>query len=229
MDNNIDVIFFDLFFTLITPQYNDFRNENDVLGISKDEWEKYAEDGELYLERATGREKNPQKIIERIIQKIDINISESQTKEILKLREQRFEKSLIDVDLKIINVILIIKKSGKKLCLISNADTIDVMHWNESPLSNLFDHTIFSYEVGCLKPQKEIYEIALKKMNTIPERCIFIGDGGSDELKGAKELGMKTILTGYLLKKEIKEHNTIKVFADYYIEDFKEIIDIVNI
>ena len=57
MDNNIDVIFFDLFFTLITPQYNDFRNENDVLGISKDEWEKYAEDGELYLERATGREK----------------------------------------------------------------------------------------------------------------------------------------------------------------------------
>lgn len=228
IENKIDVIFFDLFFTLITPQYNDVRNENDVLGIVKDGWEKYAEDDELYLERATGREKNPQKIIESIIKKMDMKVSDSQIQEILKLREKRFKKSLINVDLNIINVLLDIKKSGKKLCLISNADIIDVMYWGESPLNDLFDNTIFSYEVGYLKPQNEIYEIALKKMNTIPQKCIFVGDGGSDELKGAKELGMKTILTGYLLEKEREEHNEIKKFADYYIKDFKEIIDIIN-
>lgn len=56
--------------------------------------------------------------------------------------------------------------------------------------------------MGYLKPRSEIYEIALKKMNTIPEKCFFVGDGGSDELKGAKELGMKNILTEYLLEKE---------------------------
>lgn len=61
------------------------------------------------------------------------------------------------------------------------------MHWNKSPLSKLFDDTIFSYEVGYLKPQTEIYEIALKKMNVNSEGCIFIGDGGSDELRGAKK------------------------------------------
>jgi hypothetical protein len=85
VENDIDVIFFDLFFTLVTPKYNDVRNENDVLGITKEEWKKYA-----------------------------------------------------------------------------------------------------------------------------------------------KELGMKTILTGYLLEKERKEHNPVKNFADYYIEDFKKIINIVN-
>jgi len=63
-------------------------------------------------------------------------------------------------------------------------------------------------------------------MNTIPKKYIFVGDGGSDELESAKELGMKTILTRYLLKKEIKEHNEIKKFADYYIDDFKKIISI---
>jgi len=228
MENDIDVIFFDLFFTLITPQYNDVRNENDVLGIAKEEWEKYAEDNELYLERATGREKNPQKIIESIVEKMDIKVSESQKKEILELRKERFKTSIIDVDITIINVLLDIKKNGKKLCLISNADIIDVINWKESPLNDLFDDTIFSYEVGYLKPQHEIYEIALKKMNAIPRKCIFVGDGGSDELKGAKELVMKTIQTGYLLKKETKEHNLIKKFADYYIEDFKEIINIIN-
>ena len=228
MENDIEVIFFDLFFTLIIPKYNEVRNENDVLGITKEEWEKYAEDNELYLERATGREKEPQKIIESIVKKIDMKISESQKKEILELREKRFKKSLIDVDSTIINVLSDIKKNGKKLCLISNVDIIDVMHWKESKLNGLFDDTVFSYEVGYLKPQNEIYEIALKKMNTIPQKCIFVGDGGSDELKGAKELGMKTIQTGYLLKSERKEPNSIKNCADYYIENFEEIIKIVN-
>lgn len=228
MKNDIDVIFFDLFFTLTTPKYNDVRNENDVLGTTKEEWERYAEDDKLYLERATGREKNPQKIIESIVEKMDIKVSENEKIEILKLREKRFQKSIIDVDDTVIDVLLDIKKKGKKLCLISNADIIDVMHWKESPLNDLFDDTIFSYKVGYLKPQTEIYEIALMKMNTIPQKCIFVGDGGSDELKGAKKLGMKTILTAYLLKREAKELTEIKKFADYYIEDFKKIINIIN-
>ena len=228
MKNKIEVVFFDLFFTLITPKYNAVRNENDVLGISKEKWEKYAEDDDLYLKRATGKEKDPQKIIESIVEKININVSKNEIKEILKLREKRFQKSLVNVDLEIINVLSDIKKSGKKLCLISNADVIDVMHWNESPLNELFDAIIFSYEVGCLKPQSQIYEIGLKKMNTTSEKCIFVGDGGSDELKGAKELGMKTILVGHLLEKERKDHDILKKIADYYIKDFREIIGIVK-
>ena len=226
MKNDIEVVFFDLFFTLVTPKYSDLRNENDVLGITKEEWERYAEDDELYLKRAIDKEIRPQKIVEGIIEKMQIDVSEWEKKEILKLREERFKKSLIDVDFTILDVLLDIKKSGMKICLISNADIIDVMHWDKSPLHNLFDDAIFSYEVGYLKPQTEIYKIALKKMNVNPENCIFIGDGGSDELKGAKELGIKTILTGYLLKREKNKHNAITQFADYYTEDFKEVKDI---
>ncbi|MGH4122837.1 MAG: HAD family hydrolase [Clostridium sp.] len=226
MINDVKVVFFDLFYTLVTPKYSDLRNENDVLGITKAEWEEYAEDNELYLKRATGKEKSPQKIIESIVEKMKITVNECEKKEILKLREERFKKSLIDVDFTILDVLLDIKKSGKKICLLSNADIIDVMHWDKSPLNNLFTDTIFSYEVGYLKPQTEIYEFALKKMNVNPEECIFIGDGGSDELKGAKELGIKTVLTGYLLKRDKKQHNIINKFADYYIEDFKEIKNI---
>ncbi|HCQ88643.1 MAG TPA: haloacid dehalogenase [Clostridium sp.] len=223
MINNINVVFFDLFFTLVTPKYNDLRNENDVLRITKVEWEKYAEDNELYVKRATGQEKSPQKIIEGIVEKMQIDVKECEKIEILKLREERFKKSLIDVDSTILDVLSDIKKNGKKICLLSNADIIDVMHWEKSPLNNLFDDTIFSYEVGYLKPQTEIYHIALKRMNVNPKECVFIGDGGSDELKGAKELGIKTILTEYLLKRDEKQHNAIKKFADYYVKDFKQI------
>jgi len=226
MKNDIDVVFFDLFFTLVTPKYNDLRNENDVLGIAKGEWEKYAEDDELYIKRATSKEISPEKIIENIIKKMKINVSECEKKEILKLRAERFKKSLVDVDFTILDVLIDIKKNGKKICLISNADIIDVMYWKKSPLYNLFDETIFSYEVGYLKPQTEIYKLALKRMDVNPKNCIFVGDGGSDELKGAKESGMKTILTEYLLKRDKSQHNIINEFADYYIDDFKEIKNI---
>ena len=229
MKRDIKVVFFDLFFTLVIPKYSDLRNENDVLRITKEDWERYSEDHELYVKRATGKEKSPEKIIESIIEKMKININKFEKKEILKLREERFKKALIDVDAKILDVLSDIKRNGKSICLISNADIIDVMYWSESPLNNLFNDAIFSYEVGYLKPQTEIYKAALKKMNVDPEECIFVGDGGGDELKGAKELGIKTILTGYLLKRDIKQHESIKEFADYYIEDFKEIKDILSI
>lgn len=226
MENDKKVVFFDLFFTLVEPKYSDQRNENDVLNITHLEWEKYVEDEELYIKRATGKEKNPHKIIEDVIEKMNITISESKKKEILKLREDRFKKALMDIDFTIQDVLLDIKKSKKKICLVSNADIIDVMHWGKSPLNKLFDDKIFSYEVGYLKPQKEIYNIAFQKMSVKPEDCIFIGDGGSDELKGAKELGMKTILSGYLLKRDKKQHDLIMKYADYYIDDFMQLKNI---
>lgn len=226
MKKSINVIFFDLFFTLVIPKYNDFRNENDVLKRTREEWEAYAEDKELYEKRATGKEKSPIKIIEDIIGKMGAEVNDGDKNEILRLREDRFKKCLSEVEINIINVLLNLKKSGQKICLISNADIIDVSHWRNSPLYNLFDETVFSYEIGYLKPQTEIYNIALTRMNAKPEECVFIGDGGSEELKGAKELGIKTILTSYLLKRDEKHLNRLKEFADYYIEDFREIEDI---
>lgn len=223
MATNIKVVFFDLFFTLVTPKYNDLRNEYDVLKLTMEEWEKYAEDEELYLTRALGQEKDPEKIIDAILEKMRIEYEPSHKAEILNLREERMKKCLVKVEKDIVETISQLRKNGKKICLISNADVIDGMHWDKSPLSEVFDEKIFSYEVGYVKPQADIYKIALKKMNVEAENCAFVGDGGSDELKGAKELGMKTVLVTHILKRDETKHNEIKSFADYHVEDFKDI------
>ncbi|GFZ29808.1 hypothetical protein CSC2_03340 [Clostridium zeae] len=226
MNHNIKVAFFDLFFTLITPRYNSLKNEYDVLNITKEQWEEYAEDIKLYTVRATGKEKNPYIIIKNIMKNIGQNENHQACEEILKLREDRFRQSLIEIDPKIISVLQHIKESGIKLCLISNVDIIDVMHWDKSPLKSLFHKVIFSYEVGFLKPNREIYELALEEMEVNSSECIFIGDGGSDELKGAKELGITTVLATHFLRRETSEHEKMKIFADFCIEDFDEIIEI---
>ena len=93
MRKDIKVIYFDLFFTLIKPKNNALRNENDVLGITKAEWERYAEDKELYRRRALGKVRNPERIIDDILAKMKIKVNDQQKKEILRLREE-IQKSL---------------------------------------------------------------------------------------------------------------------------------------
>lgn len=221
----IKTVYFDLFFTLVNPKYYGDRNENDVLGISQLCWENIAENENLYFRRASGIVREPADIINEILDKLDMKITENQKKEILELRKERFKKALIEVDNNIINTLIKLKKKGLKLCLISNADKIDILYWESSPLSKLFDEVIFSCEIGVLKPNREIYEIALNKTETGVFEGIFIGDGGSDELKGAKDVGLKTILVSHLLKRESEQHERLVKISDYHVDNFSDILN----
>ena len=61
-------------------------------------------------------------------------------------------------------------------------------------LSNLFDATVFSCEVGAMKPDPRVYNAACDGLNVAPHRCMFVGDGGSRELTGAVTSNMHAIL-----------------------------------
>ena len=63
----IKAIYFDLFFTLIVPTYAETNNEYEILNLSVDEWEQYAENDILYQERALGFMKTEKDIINKIV------------------------------------------------------------------------------------------------------------------------------------------------------------------
>lgn len=223
--NKIETIYFDLFFTLVNPIYNAGKNENDVLGILESEWEKVAEDENLYFRRGTGLVKSPEEIIEEILRNFDIHATEEAKNEILFLRIERFKNTLIKVEKEIMETLIKIREKGIKLCLISNADKIDILHWEDSPLAKLFNEVIFSCEVGVLKPDKRIYEIALERMDAEASKGVFIGDGGSDELLGAKSVGLNTIMVSHFLKRDADKHEEIKKNADYHVKTFRDILN----
>ncbi len=58
-------------------------------------------------------------------------------------------------------------------------------------LSHL-DAVALSCEVGHAKPSAPIYRAAVEALGVPPECCLYVGDGGSDELTGAQALGMLT-------------------------------------
>jgi putative hydrolase of the HAD superfamily len=49
------------------------------------------------------------------------------------------------------------------------------------------------------KPDPRIYKHALEALGARPDEAIFVGDGGSDEHRGARAVGLPTVLvTRYL-------------------------------
>lgn len=219
----IKAIYFDLFFTLIVPTYEKENNEYNILGLSVDEWEQYAENDILYRERALGWVKNETEIMDKIMSLIPFEVNAAQKEKVLYAREQRMKNALNMVSKEILDVLKKLKSMDIKLGLISNADCIDCKYWNYSPLAQYFSDAVFSCNVGLLKPDKQIYDLAMQRLDVSPEQCLFVGDGGSNELFGAKSAGMGTVFSEMLETKTVEQRENIIKYADYHIRHMNEL------
>ncbi len=56
-----------------------------------------------------------------------------------------------------------------------------------------FEHVINSEMAGVKKPNPIIFNIALKKADTVPEKSLMIGDSLEADILGAKEVGFHTL------------------------------------
>lgn len=94
-----------------------------------------------------------------------------------------------------------------KLAIISNNSREWSKYIREKyDILDLFDEVIFSAEVGLKKPDPHIYELALEKLKSLPEKCLFIDDKKRNT-DVAEKLGFKTIIfdSVYQLKRELTQ------------------------
>ena len=62
------------------------------------------------------------------------------------------------------------------------------------PFAPLVDVAVFSCLEGVQKPAPRIYQLAVERLAVRPENCLYIGDGDSQELTGASQVGMYPVL-----------------------------------
>jgi putative hydrolase of the HAD superfamily len=86
-----------------------------------------------------------------------------------------------------------VREKGLKVALLTNVIEPSYAIIERAGYYDLFDSVIASYKVGFGKPDKEIYEIALKQMNTTADQSLFIDDKQAF-LDPAIEMGFTTIL-----------------------------------
>ena len=83
-----------------------------------------------------------------------------------------------------------LRRSGYRIGLISDCSWETASLWPGTPPAPLVDTAVLSCEVGIKKPDPRIYEMTRAQLGVVPDRCLYIGDGASDELAGAIRVGM---------------------------------------
>ena len=87
-----------------------------------------------------------------------------------------------------------LRRKGIKLALVSDCSMDVPQTWSRSPLASRLDTAVFSCVVGVRKPDPAIYREACTDLGVTPEQCLYVGDGCSRELTGARALGMRPVL-----------------------------------
>lgn len=84
-----------------------------------------------------------------------------------------------------------------RLGLVSNAfDPGWLLHRDleRMGLAERLDAAVFSSEIGRRKPDPLIFETVLERLDVEPERALFVGDRRYEDIRGASEVGMQTVL-----------------------------------
>jgi len=87
-----------------------------------------------------------------------------------------------------------LRSKGVETGLISDCSREVPELWPETPYCGLLDAEVFSCLEGMKKPNPAIYGLACERLDVAADACVYIGDGGSNELQGARACGMRAYL-----------------------------------
>ncbi|MEN3342473.1 MAG: putative hydrolase of the superfamily [Actinomycetota bacterium] len=79
--------------------------------------------------------------------------------------------------------------AGLRLAVVSNWDAGLREHLDLLGLGSLVDAVVTSAEAGAPKPAPQVFELALARLGTAPERAVHVGDALADE-EGAHAAGL---------------------------------------
>ena len=198
----VSAVFFDLYETLIT-ECNTSRSPVPALAtrLGIDEARLRAEWDVRREKSMTGTIPDYPSLLREICRSVGNPVEEALLEQ---LRQERVALKVApfrQIEDDVLRGLEHIRDSGIQIGLISNVRPEEAAGWATCRLAPLTDDAIFSCEVGTLKPDPHIYLLACSRLDVTPERCIFVGDGGSDELRGAAAVGMTPYWATWFLER----------------------------
>lgn len=97
-----------------------------------------------------------------------------------------------------------LKNLGYKVYLLSNLKEIDYEKFIKHFDVSIFDEMFLSFKLGMLKPNNDIYQYVINKLNTKPENIYFFDDN-KENVDGAIRNGINAYqVTGETVKKVVE-------------------------
>jgi len=189
-------VIFDLFGTLVDTSSRSayasvLRKMAAVLKVPHDEFVQLWFD--TFPHRTTGKLSSPEANIQFICDELKMQCNAVQVKEAIGIRLQFVVQSL-EPRKDSVAVLREIKRRGMKIGLISDCSWEVPALWGNIALAGLVDVPLFSCSIGMKKPDPRIYKQSTDMLGVHPKDCIYVGDGSSNELNGAKKAGMFPVM-----------------------------------
>lgn len=91
-------------------------------------------------------------------------------------------------------VLSAVKKSGRKIYLLSNAQRIFTEYeMNALGITKYFDGIFISSDEGCKKPDLKFFRKLIDTCGIDPKRAVMVGNDGICDIEGAKRAGLATV------------------------------------
>ena len=114
-----------------------------------------------------------------------------------------------------------LKTSNLKIGMITNGiGQFQIDNIKALGIEEYFDVILVSEWEGIKKPDPQIFQRALAKLDVLPNESLFIGDHPNNDVKGAQNVGMKGIWK--------KDYQWSNVDADYIVDDLAELPAIIG-
>ncbi len=129
-----------------------------------------------------------------ICQQLGVSVNDKQLSAAAEIRQNLGRQSMMVPRSGLIDTLFKLREKNYKIGLISDCSPSEPKIWPDTPFAPLFDVTVFSCLLGMKKPDPEIYKLAASKLKVKCTDCLFVGDGGSNEISGAYAADMYPVL-----------------------------------
>ena len=196
-----EAVIFDLFGTLVDdlvhPEYQRveyrrmMKKMNDVLSVSEEDFRPIW--SALGDKLNTGFFPSMEAALEHICDELGVDVDGDKLSKAAQVRFEFIRQALIPRH-DSVKALIQLRTLGYKIGLISDCTKEVSVLWPDTQFARFFDAAILSCLVGVRKPDPQIYDLACEQLKVIPRKCLYVGDGGSQELTGASRAGMGAVL-----------------------------------
>ena len=192
----IEAVVFDLFHTLIDPEplyppgFDKRAVIADIAGVERAGLQGFWV--ETYVERETTTV-DLVDLFDRHCTSVGRPLSPAARVEIDEVLGVAVDRAIREPDPEIVE--LLAELDGRvAVGVLSNCHEREVRHWDESPLAPLVQVIGRSCRIGAMKPDRVAFDWVVDRLGVDPSRSLYVGNGGSDELAGARRSGFATVV-----------------------------------
>jgi putative hydrolase of the HAD superfamily len=162
-----------------------------VLGVGAESLLQVLDDS--FPERISGALGDVRQTMQAIADRLGVTLTEEQLDEASATRRS-VQEAMFALRPEALGVIGQLRSAGLKTGLVSDCTSELPDAWARLPLAEVIDAPVFSCIEGTRKPDPRLFRKVAADLATEPATCVYVGDGGGQELTGSSAIGMRAVL-----------------------------------